>query len=57
MRHLICAAILALAAWPARAQQQPPSIAIPPTVNLEGMPPIPASIADDLARYGAYRDA
>lgn len=57
MRHLICAAILALAAWPARAQQQPPSIAIPPTVNVEGMPPIPTSIADDLARYGAYRDA
>jgi len=56
MRYLICAAIVALAAWPAGARQTA-SVPVPATVKVEGMPPIPASIAEDLARYGAYRDA
>ena len=56
MRHLICAAILALVSSSAGAGQQQ-VIPIPPSVKVDGMPPIPQSIADDLARYAAFRDA
>lgn len=56
MRHLICAVFLALVPCPAGAGQ-PAVIPIPPNVKVEGMPPIPRAIADDLARYAAFRDA
>ncbi len=56
MRHLTCAVILVLV--PCAVGAQPPqTIPIPQTVKVDGMPPIPQSIADDLARYGAFRDA
>jgi dipeptidyl aminopeptidase/acylaminoacyl peptidase len=55
MRHLIWAVFLALLPCSAGAQEQ--VIPVPPTVKVDGMPPIPQSIADDLARYAAFRDA
>ncbi len=55
MRYLICAVLLALVPSSAGAKQQ--AVPIPPNVKVEGMPPIPRSIADDLSRYAAFRDA
>jgi dipeptidyl aminopeptidase/acylaminoacyl peptidase len=56
MRHLICAVFFALVPCTAGAQEQQ-AIPFPATVKAEGIPPIPGSIADDLARYAAFRDA
>jgi dipeptidyl aminopeptidase/acylaminoacyl peptidase len=55
MRYLICAVLLAFVPSSAGAKQQ--AVPIPPNVKVEGMPPIPRSIADDLSRYAAFRDA
>lgn len=55
MRHFACAAILAL--LPAIASGQEATVPIPPTIKVEGMPPIPQSIADTLARYSRFRSA
>lgn len=55
MRHLACAALLLLLPTAAAAQEQ--TVAVPPTIKVEGMPPIPQSIADDLARYTQFREA
>ena len=55
MRHLACATILAL--LPSLAVAQEKTMAVPPTIKVEGMPPIPQSIADDLARYTQFREA
>jgi dipeptidyl aminopeptidase/acylaminoacyl peptidase len=56
MRHLICAVLLVFVGFPAGAAE-PQALPIPPNVKVEGMPPIPQSIADDLSRYAAFRDA
>src|SRR5438128_7452185 len=54
MRHSVCAAII-LALLPSLGHAQ--TVAVPATVKVEGMPPIPQSIADDLARYTQFREA
>ncbi|HYT68111.1 MAG TPA: prolyl oligopeptidase family serine peptidase [Vicinamibacterales bacterium] len=55
MRHFACAAALLLLAAFAGAQEKPaPS---PPNTKIEGMPPIPQSILDGVARYGQFRTA
>lgn len=55
MRHFVCAAVLML--LPSLAVAQEKTVAVPPTIKLEGMPPIPQTIADDLARYTRFREA
>jgi dipeptidyl aminopeptidase/acylaminoacyl peptidase len=55
MRHFLRAALFALAAIPATAQHA--AIPVPPTVTLDGVPPIPAAIADRFAPYGEFRFA
>src|SRR5207342_1316098 len=55
MRHFACAAILAL--LPTLAVAQEKTVSVPPTIKVEGMPPIPQAIADDLARYTQFREA
>jgi dipeptidyl aminopeptidase/acylaminoacyl peptidase len=55
MRHFACAAILAL--LPSLAVAQEKTVAVPPGIRVEGMPPIPQSIEDGLARYAQFREA
>jgi dipeptidyl aminopeptidase/acylaminoacyl peptidase len=55
MRHFVCAAILVL--LPSLAVGQEKMIATPPAVTVEGIPPIPQSIADGLAAYAQFRQA
>ena len=66
MRHFFRAAALVLLPWLACAQVPPPTpapaatvgtVAIPDKVKVEGVPPIPQSIADDLSRYAEFRSA
>src|SRR5687767_11066843 len=56
MRHFACAAAL-LVLLPTAGAAQEKTIPTPPTIKVEGMPPIPQSIADDLARYTRFKDA
>jgi dipeptidyl aminopeptidase/acylaminoacyl peptidase len=53
MRHFVCAATLLLLPSPAVAQEK--MITTPPAITVEGVPPIPQSIADGIARYGQFR--
>jgi Tol biopolymer transport system component/dienelactone hydrolase len=56
MRHFVYAAILGLLSLPAAAQEK----TAPTPSNLspvEGMPPIPQSIVDGIARYGQFHAA
>jgi hypothetical protein len=55
MRHFACAAILAL--LPSLAVAQEKTVPVPSGIKVEGMPPIPQSIADDLTRYTQFREA
>ena len=55
MRHFVYAAILGL--LPTVAVAQEPTIPTPPSLTTEGIPPIPQSIADGLARYTQFRQA
>jgi dipeptidyl aminopeptidase/acylaminoacyl peptidase len=55
MRHLVRAAVLALVASQAFAQDA--TIAVPPTVTLDGVPAIPASVAERFSPYGEFRFA
>jgi dipeptidyl aminopeptidase/acylaminoacyl peptidase len=55
MRHLVCAALLLI--LPSLAGAQEKTVPTPPNVKVEGMPPIPQSIADGLARYAQFRQA
>ena len=55
MRHLVCAAVLL--SLPALAASQEPVVTPPPSLTAEGIPPIPQSIADGLARYSQFRQA
>ncbi len=55
MRQLACAAILVL--FPSVAAAQEKTIPVPPTIKVEGMPAIPQTLADDLARYTQFREA
>src|SRR5678815_1122836 len=55
MRHLVWAAGLWL--LPSLAAAQEPVVTPPPSLTVEGIPPIPQSIADGLARYSQFRQA
>jgi dipeptidyl aminopeptidase/acylaminoacyl peptidase len=55
MRQLACAAILLL--LPSLVIAQEKTVPTPPKVKVEGMPPIPQSIMDGLARYAQFRRA
>jgi dipeptidyl aminopeptidase/acylaminoacyl peptidase len=55
MRHFVRAAVLAL--LPSLAVAQEATIAVPATVKVEGVPPIPQAVADGLARYAQFRQA
>lgn len=55
MRHFVCAAILLL--LPSLAVGQEKTAAPPPNTKIEGMPPVPQSILDGVARYGQFRQA
>jgi dipeptidyl aminopeptidase/acylaminoacyl peptidase len=55
MRHFACAAILAL--LPSLAVAQERTVPVPPGIKVEGMPPVPQSIEDGLARYTQFREA
>src|SRR5436190_17154230 len=56
MRHLVYAAAVLLL-LPLQAPAQEKTIAPPPSLTVEGIPPIPQSIADGLARYAQFRQA
>ena len=55
MRHLVCAALLLV--LPSVTAGQEPVVTPPPSLTAEGIPPIPQSIADGLARYSQFRQA
>lgn len=55
MRHFLRVAVLLLVAVPAAAQDA--ALPVPPTVKLDGVPPIPASMAERFALYGEFRFA
>lgn len=55
MRHFVCAAILGLLSAQTPAQEA--MIQQPPSLTTEGIPPIPQSVADGLARYAQFRQA
>ena len=56
MRQFACAAAL-LVFLPSAGAAQETTIAPPPSITVEGIPPIPQSIADGLARYAQFRQA
>src|SRR5262245_28690754 len=55
MRHFACTLIVAMLSLHAAAQEK--MIATPPSLTTEGIPAIPQSIADGLARYAQFRQA
>jgi dipeptidyl aminopeptidase/acylaminoacyl peptidase len=55
MRHLLRAAVLVLVACQAAAQDA--ALSVPSTITLEGVPAIPASVAERFAPYGEFRYA
>jgi dipeptidyl aminopeptidase/acylaminoacyl peptidase len=55
MRHFACAALITL--LPSLALAQEKTVPTPPNVKVEGMPPVPQSILDGVARYGQSRQA
>lgn len=58
MRHFACAALvfLVLGAGGGLAGQEK-TVTPPPSITTEGIPPIPQSIADGLAKYAQFRQA
>src|SRR5262245_6245619 len=57
MRHLVCAAFALVLSAAAAAQGPEKAIAPPASLTAEGIPSIPQSIADGLAKYAQFRDA
>ena len=57
MRHFVCAAALALLPALTVLHAQEKVVATPPSITTEGVPPIPQSVADGLARYAQFRQA
>ena len=56
MRHFACAAALLLS-LPSAGAAQEKTIVTPPSITVEGIPPIPQSVVDGLARYAQFRAA
>jgi dipeptidyl aminopeptidase/acylaminoacyl peptidase len=56
MRHFACAAAIFML-LPSMSVAQEQMVTPPPSLTIEGIPPIPQSIADGLARYAQYRQA
>jgi dipeptidyl aminopeptidase/acylaminoacyl peptidase len=56
MRHLACAALVFVVTVAGAAAQEK-MIASPASLTAEGIPPIPQSIADGLAKYAQFRQA
>src|SRR5215471_1326674 len=57
MRHFVGAALVLALAASGVAHGQEKVITPPPSLKTEGIPPIPQSIADGLARYAQFRQA
>jgi dipeptidyl aminopeptidase/acylaminoacyl peptidase len=57
MRHFVCAAALALLPALTVVHAQEKVVATPSSISTEGIPPIPQSVADGLARYAQFRQA
>jgi dipeptidyl aminopeptidase/acylaminoacyl peptidase len=57
MRHLACAAVVFVVLAGTVPTAQDKILASPPSLTTEGIPPIPQSIADGLARYAQFRQA
>jgi len=57
MRHSACAALVLLLSAVPQAWSQDKTVATPPSITTEGIPPIPQSIADGLAKYAQFRQA
>lgn len=57
MRNLVCAGALVLGLLPVCASAQEKTVQPPASAKVEGMPPIPQSIADGYALYSQFRSA
>ena len=57
MRHLACGALVLLVYAVPRAQAQEKTVTTPASITTEGIPAIPQSIADGLAKYAQFRQA
>ena len=57
MRYFACAAALLCLPALTAAHAQEKVVATPASITVEGIPPIPQSIADGLARYAQFRQA
>ena len=57
MRHFTCAAIVFVLSASAAAQGPEKTAPAPPNTKIEGMPAMPQSILDSIARYSQYRSA
>jgi hypothetical protein len=55
MRHLVSVGVFLLIPCLSLAQEK--TVPIPPNVKVDGMPPIPQSIAESLTRYAQYHTA
>jgi dipeptidyl aminopeptidase/acylaminoacyl peptidase len=55
MRHLVSVGVFLLIPCLSLAQEK--TVPIPPNVKVDGMPPIPQSIADSFGQYAQYRTA
>ncbi len=55
MRHIVCAVCFVL--LPSIAAAQEKTVPTPANVKVEGMPPMPQSMLDRVARYGQFRQA
>lgn len=57
IRCVVCTAAVAVTSVLVMAQAHEATVPIPSNIKVEGMPAIPGSIADGLARYGQFRRA
>src|SRR4051794_36911663 len=57
MRHYACAALALVVCTAGTAAAQENTVSTPASVTVEGIPPIPQSIADGLAKYAQFRQA
>ncbi|MGH9411421.1 MAG: S9 family peptidase [Vicinamibacterales bacterium] len=57
MRYFVCLAALALSSALVLAQAQTATVPVPANITVEGMPPVPRSIADGFSRYAQFRQA